>query len=103
MSMVAAGAGLGAERWSPVAPVPHPDLAKLDPAVAQQLRTARADFESSVDRNDVASTALATSYGILGQHYQAYEILDAAEACYQNAVALAPGEFAWRYSLAVVV
>src|SRR5439155_5396878 len=68
----------------------------------RQLGAGRAEFEAAIARPDAADTALAHAYGTLGQLYHAYEFLDAAEACYQNAVALAPRDFAWRYSLAVV-
>src|SRR5258708_27337908 len=87
---------------SPAAQIPFPELATLDPAVQRQLGDGRAELEAAVARPEASDAELALAYGTLGQLYHAYEFLDAAEACYQNAVALAPHDFVWRYSLAVV-
>ena len=42
---------------------------------------------------------LADAYGQMGKVYHAYDFSDAAEACYQNAMSLAPGDSGWPYAL----
>jgi tetratricopeptide (TPR) repeat protein len=76
-------------------PVPLPSLDAVEPPVVQQidelLRTLR-DSAPGLDRG-----ALADAYGRLGQVYHAYELFEAAEACYENARRLAPRDYRWPH------
>jgi tetratricopeptide (TPR) repeat protein len=81
-------------------PIPRPDLSRLEPAVQDQLLSMRAQTEAVLVRPQLSNSEQATAYGELGKLYHAYEIWDAAEACYQNAASVAPGEFNWLYLLA---
>jgi len=80
-----------------LAPLPVFDLSRL-PSKAQtqvsgaQVALAQATAESAVP--------LAARFGDLGRHYQAYQLLAAAERAYRNALALTPDAFEWRYLLA---
>lgn len=76
-------------------PVPFPSLEGLEAPVAAQLADVRTRLEAAAR----AHTADAALYGLAGQHYQAYDLHAAAEACYRNAEALAPGDFRWPYLL----
>jgi tetratricopeptide (TPR) repeat protein len=84
-------------------PVPHPDLAGLEPAVAASLRDARAVLEGLIAAPEgVLPAELAEAYGELGQLYHAHDLAAAAAASYRNAVLLAPNEPRWTYLLALL-
>ena len=59
-------------------------------AARKQLTTLLADETAEADR-------LADAYGELGGLYQVYLVFPAAEACYRNAIQLAPEQFRWLY------
>jgi tetratricopeptide (TPR) repeat protein len=80
------------------AAVPLPQLGGFDEAVQQQLREAHAGLQSAI----AAGTASGEQYGRLGMQFAGYGLVDAAEAAYLNARALAPGEFRWGYYLGVL-
>jgi tetratricopeptide (TPR) repeat protein len=82
--------------------IPHPDLESFEPAVATQIAALRDDVARATapgSSSDVATRARA--YGELGRAYHAYELFDAAAACYGRAVELAPGDPGWIYLAAV--
>ena len=83
----------------PDAPIPHPRIDALEAPVAEQLGQARRDVEAAVARTGAGSRDLAKAYGSLGHLYHAYELADAAEAAYLNAIHLAPGEARWSHLL----
>ena len=78
-------------------PVDQPDLGPLDPTVAQQLTQARHEMETAIADPTAGTRELAATYGSLGQVYHAYELLDTARQCYDNAIALEPQNFAWLH------
>ena len=80
-------------------PVPLPQLDTLEPSVAKQIRELQATFADSVATPIAKAADLAESYGTLGQLYHAYELLDAAQACYRNASRLAPSDHRWLHLL----
>ena len=85
------------------APIPHPDLEGLEAPVASQLRLARRRLEASLEAG-VAGAELGTVYGELGQLYHAYELHEAASACYRRATELAAGEDPrWPYLSALLL
>ena len=99
-----AGGGIASQgRTADLVPVPVPELADVDRVVADQLAEARRAFEGEVSRPGQSDEGRAESYGVLGQLYHAYELLDAARASYLNAVALAPADARWRHLLADVL
>lgn len=82
-----------------LAEVPAPPLAGLEPAVASQLGEVAARL-AEARRQGGAPAAL---WGEAGEVYHAYRFAAAAEACYANAAALAPGDFRWPYLLGVLL
>lgn len=83
-----------AGRTSPLPELPQLITGKFQPAIRDQVEKARA--EAQANPNDAAAN------GKLGMVLQAYEQYRAAEACYQRARALEPGEFRWVYYLGTV-
>jgi len=81
-------------------PVTYPELATLEPAVAKQFQAAQ-DSLTAILQNKQSDTAQRfKAYTDLGKLYHAYEIWDAAESCYRNAIALVPEDFETHYLLA---
>jgi tetratricopeptide (TPR) repeat protein len=80
--------------------VPPPDLSGLEPAVAEQLKAAYESLSSTLTKEGLSPQELSESYGMMGQLYHAYQLLDAALLCYDNALQLAPRSFSWRYARA---
>lgn len=88
-------------RAPPLAPVPYPDLARSAPEVRAQLEDARRRLdETLIGGTDGA--ARAEAFGAMGRLYHAYDLLEPAEVCYRNALALAPRERSWQYYLGLV-
>lgn len=81
-------------------PVPSPALDELEDSVAEQLREMRALLDTRLTEDGITTADLAETYGELGRIYHAYEIIGAAEACYLNAIALAPADYRHRHLLA---
>jgi tetratricopeptide (TPR) repeat protein len=80
-------------------PLPDPDLAGLEPAVAAQLAEARATAAALLETPEAAPVVRSAALGDLGRIYHAYGLVEAAAACYRHAAALAPGELRWPYLL----
>lgn len=80
-------------------PVPNPQLDHLEKAVSQQLHEKRQNVDALAKKPGVNRQQLALAYGELGQLYHAYELTEAAEACYRNALILDPSNLEWQYSL----
>jgi tetratricopeptide (TPR) repeat protein len=78
-------------RTPPLVAIPLPDLASAEPSVRDQINAAYASLMSK--KTD------ATAYGEIGKLLLAAEYLEAAEACFLNAEALAPREPRWPYYL----
>ncbi len=84
-------------------PVPHPDLANLDPQVAAQLGKMRDILQAILDESRSDPQALHDTYSELGQLYHAYDFLEAAEVCYLNATRIRPRSFDPIYLRAVLL
>lgn len=80
-------------------PVPFPQLDHLEKAVSQQLREGRQMVDAISGESSASPQKRAQAYGELGQLYHAYELNEAAEACYRNALVLSPSHLEWTYSL----
>lgn len=77
-------------------PVPLPLTDTLEPAVAAQLASARADVQRA---SAAGGRELAEAYGELAQILHVYELFDGAEAAYRNAVRLASTDVRWPHLL----
>ncbi len=83
--------------------IPYPDLAGLEPAVAESMRDARAVLEGLLVAPEGGLVGeLAEVYGQLGQLYHAHDFAAAAAVSYRNAARLAPDEPRWVYLLALL-
>lgn len=83
-------------------PIPQPELEAYEPAVADQLREvqgALAEVLNQMQGDGASPAELAAAFGDLGRHYHAYELLEAATACYRNAALLQPDDFRWHHLL----
>lgn len=76
--------------------IPLPPFDTLEPEVNGQIRQAIRDLEAEAGGSD---RALSEGFGALGQIFHAYEIFDAAEACYLNAAQLSRGDVRWPHLL----
>jgi tetratricopeptide (TPR) repeat protein len=74
-------------------------LDHLEKAVSDQLREKRRTVDAVTGDSSASRQKRAEAYGELGQLYHAYELNDAAEICYRNALFLAPSYLEWTYSL----
>ena len=83
-------------------PAPLPDLARLEPAVARQIEGVYGDLQNTIRSPAVSNDDVMETFGLLGQIFHAYELFDAAAACYRNANGLAPGDYRWLHLLADV-
>ena len=73
-------------------PVPTIEVTSKDPAILEQVRAAREALAQGPED--------AGNNGRMGELYELYQRPAAAEACYERAARLAPGELRWRYFLA---
>lgn len=80
-------------------PVPYPPLDHLEKAVSDQLQEGRRMVDVVSGDLTASREKRAEAYGELGQLYHAYELNEAAEACYRNALVLDPSHLEWTYSL----
>ncbi|HEY6941126.1 tetratricopeptide repeat protein [Dokdonella sp.] len=78
-----------------VKPVPTPDLSRLPPAQADELRKTRETFEKS--KIALVGEPLAEAYAILGAAYARNGFVDAATIALEDASLLAPKDGRWVY------
>ncbi len=78
---------------SGAAAAPDPDLAGLEPPVAEALRAGR--------RGVLEAPGSAEAWGSFGAVCHAHGLLAEAAVCYREAMELAPTEFRWTYLLAL--
>jgi tetratricopeptide (TPR) repeat protein len=90
--------GVAADR-SQAQPIWLPDLSDIEASVEQQLRDGYAALMVQIGRPDLPSAELGSAYGKMGMLFMAAEYYDAAEPCFVNALALAPGDVRWSYYL----
>ena len=77
----------------------HPNLGSLEKVVREQLVAARVQLDEVAEKPGVTDAELGKTYGAMGKLYQAYDMPDAAIACYRNARILVPEDFRWAYYL----
>jgi tetratricopeptide (TPR) repeat protein len=75
-----------------------PDISSAAEPVQAQIRQ-RYDALQAAIKRPAAQPELAAAYGEMGRILTAAEYYDAADACFSNARALAPGEMRWPYFL----
>ncbi|HEU4663064.1 MAG TPA: tetratricopeptide repeat protein [Dokdonella sp.] len=83
-----------------VKPVPTPDLSRLPPAQADELRKTRETFEKS--KIALVGDPLAEAYAILGAAYARNGLVDAATIALEDASLLAPKDGRWVYAQGVL-
>jgi tetratricopeptide (TPR) repeat protein len=81
-----------------VAPVPHPALDAMEPAVRAQLDRARRHLDQLLAAG-AGGDSLGVAFGDLGELYLVYDLGAAAAACLDNAARLQPGEARWPHLL----
>lgn len=98
LTLSGAGCGRDATPAAPLVPVPKPGLEALDEDAQALVEARQRSFEEATRAGPRAD-----AYGELGRQYFAFEFRDAALACFENAVRLAPAEFRWRYYLGTLL
>jgi tetratricopeptide (TPR) repeat protein len=83
-----------------VKPVPVPDLTKLPPAQAEDLRQARIEFEKV--KPTLAGERLAEAHALLGAAYSRAGLYDAAAIAIEDAAALEPNDGRWAYAQGII-
>jgi tetratricopeptide (TPR) repeat protein len=81
-------------------PISLPDLLRVGPSVARQLRDGHASLTATMQNSGTTDVDLGTAYGEMGRLLLAAEYRDAAEPCFLNAQTLAPTDARWPYYLA---
>lgn len=99
IALVLALPGLHAEAL--LKPVPTPDLSKLPPAKADELRKAREEFDKT--RAALAGDRLAETYSLLAAIYARADFYAPAAVAIEDAVLLAPNDGRWRYLQGIIL
>ena len=79
--------------------IPQPQMEHLEKAVRDQILEGHRIIHSITSTPSVGLLERAEAFGELGHIYHAYELSEAAEACYRNAIILDSSSFKWNYSL----
>ena len=80
-------------------PIPHPDLTAAERLIREQLQEERSKLTGKISGAEVPDSSRADAFGGLGRLYHAYDFVEAARACYRNALILMPQDFRWAYLL----
>ena len=80
--------------------VPHPDLTRVEPAVREQLASARERLAQIRQAEGLEPAVLGDHYGEMARLLLTYEFEDAAAVCLENATSLDPTDYRWWYYLA---
>ena len=73
------------------------DISPLKPAERKAIEQARAKVDALLLSVNTDTKQLASEYGKLGNQYLTHDLFTSADACYNNAIKLAPGHFPWAY------
>jgi tetratricopeptide (TPR) repeat protein len=76
-----------------------PDLSRLEESIQAQLHERYAALAAKQKDPETPGARLGTEYGEMGKLLMAAEFHEPAEASFQNAEALAPGDLRWPYYL----
>ena len=96
---VSESAGLQDSDSRELTPIPHPDLNAVERLIREQLQAQRSKLTSKISASEVPDSARADAFGGLGRLYHGYDFIEAARACYRNALTLMPQDFRWAYLL----
>lgn len=92
---------VGPIRVDELAPIPHPDLSAAEETARLQIEDQRTKLESflaeATGSDDEDSGDLAEEMGRMANLYHAYGLTGPALVAYENASALDPNRFEWRY------
>lgn len=83
-----------------IKPVPTPDLSKLAPDKAAEVRDTRSDFEKV--KGKLVGDPLIQAYALLGATYARAGLYDAAAVAMDDAMALSPKDARWVYSRGII-
>lgn len=105
-----AGDGRGEDSGGPAAEipdpagleVPDPELGEMEPALAGVVDELEAGVAARARDPQADPGDVGRAFGDLGQLYQVFDLLDAAETAYDNARRLLPEEYRWIYLQALV-
>lgn len=110
--LAAAHAAPAAQEAAPAPAAARPELVPLPetgaeaealtPADQEQLRVQRAHLDELLATGKAGDDELALAFGRMGQLYFAYDFLELATIAFENAAALQPEAFPWRYYLAAL-
>ena len=89
--------GGGTDAGFEIVPIPLPSFEGLETTVREQLEKLSASLEEAILQGEMSRNGLGKLYAETGQVFHAYEFLDAAAACYQNAALLLPGDPRWPH------
>ncbi len=84
--------------WPELLTVPHPTLDTAEEAARENLEARRTELFGLLYRRETPPAQLGEAFGRMGNLYHAYDLPEAARACYGNARALQPEEPRWPYS-----
>lgn len=73
------------------------DISTLKPDEQKAIKDTRAEVNALLQSADADTKQLASAYGKLGNFYLTHELYTSADACYNNAIQLAPEHFPWMY------
>jgi tetratricopeptide (TPR) repeat protein len=76
-----------------------PDFSQMEAPARGQMQTRFSSLTSLIENPGASRADLGTAFGEMGKLLMAATYLDAAETCYLNAQALAPGDRRWPYYL----
>ncbi len=73
------------------------DISPLKPAEQKAIEQARARVDALLLPVKTDTKQLASDYAKLGNQYLTHDLYTSADACYNNAIKLSPGNFPWAY------
>jgi tetratricopeptide (TPR) repeat protein len=79
--------------------IPLPDFTSMEPSVQEQLQSGQSRLREALADPDADPAALSQLFGEQGQLFLAYELEQAAQACFANAWSLDSQNFRWAYYL----
>ena len=90
------------DRGVDLLPTPRPDLGNMEGPARLKIESMQRSLSELLTNPKVSSAELAEAFGYLGQLLHAFQLLDSADDCYENASRLAAADYRWRYFLGVL-
>lgn len=79
--------------------VHFPELDGVEKDVSEQIISFQESLIKTAKTSPITRKKLSDSYGVLGEIYHAYAMLEPAKECYTNAYRLMPDDFKWLHLL----